>query len=242
MADEVFEHPRLIGMYDALEPDREDLHAYLAMASEFQASSVLDIGCGTGVFALLLSDRGVAVTGVDPASGSLAVAQAKPGAERVTWIHGDGTTLPALQVELATMTGNVAQAITSRSAWMATLTGIFSALRPGGRLVFETRDPARRAWEQWNRDVSLSDNWINGVGSVQHWVDVTEVRGQLVSFRWTWIFASDGAVLTSESTLRFRSRDEIEADLVACGYSVDEIRDAPDRPGMEFVFVARRPT
>ena len=24
-----------------------------------------------------------------------------------------------------------------------------SRLRPGGWLVFETRDPARRAWEQW---------------------------------------------------------------------------------------------
>jgi hypothetical protein len=66
------------------------------------------------------------------------------------------------------------------------------------------------------------------------------VRGQLVTFRWTWIFASDAAVLTSDSTLRFRSREELEADLVACGFSVDEVRDAPDRPGAEFVFVAGR--
>jgi SAM-dependent methyltransferase len=240
-ADAIFEHPRLVAIYDALEPDREDLHAYVAMASEFNANRVLDIGCGTGVFALLLADRGVAVTGVDPAAGSLNVAQAKPGAERVTWIHGDATRLPPLQVELATMTGNVAQAITSRSAWLGTLTGVYAALRPGGRLVFETRDPNRRAWEQWNRGASLSTIFIDGVGQVQHWVDVTEVCGQLVSFRWTWVFDSDGAVMTSDSTLRFRSRDEIEADLVACGYSVDEVRDAPDRPGVEFVFVARRP-
>jgi hypothetical protein len=51
---------------------------------------------------------------------------------------------------------------------------------------------------------------------------------------------SDGAVLTSDSTLRFRSRVEVEESLVDAGFVVDEVRDAPDRPGREFVFVARR--
>lgn len=37
------------------------------------------------------------MTGVDPAGGSLAVAHAKPGAERVRWVHGDATTLPPMQ-------------------------------------------------------------------------------------------------------------------------------------------------
>jgi hypothetical protein len=54
------------------------------------------------------------------------------------------------------------------------------------------------------------------------------------------VFASDGAVIESESTLRFRERDEVEADLRAHGYTVDEVRDAPDRPGREFVFFATR--
>jgi hypothetical protein len=46
--------------------------------------------------------------------------------------------------------------------------------------------------------------------------------------------------LTSDSTLRFRGRDEVEAALVTHGYAVDEVRGAPDRPGQEFVFFARR--
>jgi hypothetical protein len=40
--------------------------------------------------------------------------------------------------------------------------------------------------------------------------------------------------------LRFRERDEIQAALEAHGYVVDDIRGAPDRPGREFVFFARR--
>jgi hypothetical protein len=62
----------------------------------------------------------------------------------------------------------------------------------------------------------------------------------LVSFRYTYTFRVDGAVLTSDSTLRFRGRDEVESSLVACGYRVLDVREAPDRPGREFVFIAQR--
>lgn len=68
-----------------------------------------------------------------------------------------------------------------------------------------------------------------------------EVSWPLVTFRWTYIFAADGHVMTSDSTLRFRERNEIETDLAAQGYVVEDVRDAPDRPGREFVFLARRP-
>ena len=243
MPDAVFEHPRLVGIYDALDPDRSDLDVYAAVAvDELGARCVLDVGRGTGTFALLLADRGREVVGVDPAGGSLGVAKAKPGAERVRWVHGDATALPpGLGADLATMTGNVAQAIVDPGAWDATLRAVREALRPGGHLVFETRDPADRAWRRWNREASRSTTEIPGVGPVESWVEVTDVDGPLVSFRWTVVFAADGAVLTSDSTLRFRERAEVEADLAAHGYAVDEVRGAPDRPGREFVFFARRP-
>lgn len=240
MPDAIFEHPRLAAIYDQLDPDRSDLDLYAAVAGEVGAHRVLDVGCGTGTFALLLADRGLAVTGVDPAAASLDVARAKPGSERVRWIHGDATTLPPMQVDLATMTANVAQAIVEPGDWDRTLHGIHAALRPGGHLVFETRDPARRAWQEWNRAASHRITDIPGVGTVTSWVELIEVDEPLVTFRWTLVFASDGQVLTSDSTLRFRDRDEVEASLAAAGYVVDGVRDAPDRPGREFVFLASR--
>lgn len=239
--DALFEHPRLAAVYDALEADRGDLDAYLAMADELGARSVLDVGCGTGVLALLLAARGLEVTGVDPAGGSLDVARAKPGAERVTWLHGDATALPPLRVDLATMTGNVAQAIVDPGAWDGALRGVRAALRPGGRLVFETRDPATRAWEGWTREASHRVTEVEGVGAVETWSEVVDVSGPLVTFAGTWVFASDGAVLTSRSTLRFREREEVEADLARHGFVLDDVRGAPDRPGLELVFLARRP-
>ncbi|MFK4184144.1 class I SAM-dependent methyltransferase [Streptomyces sparsogenes] len=241
MADEEFRHPRLAAIYDPLDPDRRDLDAYLDLAKEFGARRVLDIGCGTGVFALLLADRGVEVVGVDPAEASLDVARGKPGSERVRWIRGDATALPPLRVDLASMTANVAQQIVDPDAWRGTLRGAYEALRPGGHLVFETRDPAKRAWEEWNREDSYRVTEIPGVGAVESWVEVFEVAGPLVSFRWHYVFAADGEVLRAESTLRFREREEVEADLAARGFALLEVRDAADRPGREFVFVAVRP-
>ncbi|MEU6124259.1 class I SAM-dependent methyltransferase [Streptomyces sp. NPDC047123] len=240
VVDEAFGNPRLAALYDVLDPDRGDLDAYLAMAEEFGARRVLDIGCGTGVFALLLAARGRDVVGVDPAAASLDVARAKPGAGRVRWLHGDATRLPPLAVDLATMTANVAQQITEPDAWRNTLRGAHAALRPGGRLVFETRDPARRAWQEWNRAATHTVTDVPGTGPVESWVEVTEVEGPLVRFRWTYTFTADGRVLTSDSTLRFRGREEVEADLAAQGYVVEPLRGAPDRPGRELVFVARR--
>jgi SAM-dependent methyltransferase len=255
MVDEHFEQARLVAIYDALDPDRRDLEPYLDLVAGLGARRVLDLGCGTGVFALLLAERGLDVIGVDPAGGSLDVARAKPGAERVRWIHGDAaslvftTSLPLIQVDVVTMTGNAAQAIIDPDEWQATLRGVYQVLKPSGSLVFETRDPAFRGWEEWTRAASERVTDIPGVGPVRTWVELTEVRLPLVSFRSHFVFESDEAAsrleasstLTSDSTLRFRERSEVEADLEACGLTVDDVRAAPDRPGREFVFLAHRP-
>jgi len=240
MVDAHYTEPRLAALYDPLDQDRSDLEVYAAMAAEFGARSVLDIGCGTGTFGCLLAARGFSVTGLDPALASLEVARSKPFADRVRWVHGFADALPPLRADLATMTGNVAQVFVPDGEWAAVLGAAFGALRPGGRLVFETRDPARKAWLGWNRADSYVRTVVPGVGGVRRWEEVTDVSGELVSFRSTYVFESDGAVLTSDSTLRFRSRDAMLASLAAAGFTVEEIRDAPDRPGLEFVFVASR--
>jgi SAM-dependent methyltransferase len=117
MADAVFGEPRLAAIYDAFEGERRvDLDHYLAIADELGARSLLDVGCGTGILARRGADRGMDVTGVDPAEASLDVARA----EKVRWLHGDATGLPELQVDLATMTANVAHVFLTGEAWAAT--------------------------------------------------------------------------------------------------------------------------
>ena len=91
LPDARFAHPRLAAIYDAIEPERPDLNAYLNLVSEVGARTVLDVGCGTGTFACMLALRGHEVTAADPAEASLAIARTKPGAEKVRWISGDAS-------------------------------------------------------------------------------------------------------------------------------------------------------
>jgi SAM-dependent methyltransferase len=241
MVDAIFSEPRLAAIYDCLDSDRSDLDVYASIVDELAARSVVDLGCGTGTFACLLANRGKEVTAVDPAEASIAVAQGKAGAERVRWLVGRAESLPALGVDLVTMTGNVAQVFVTDDDWMSTLRASFAALRPGGHLVFEVRDPVREAWRDWNREESHRRVDVAGIGTVETWVELTGVQLPLVAFRGTFVFEVDGSVLTSESTLRFRSDTQVLKSLSDAGFIIREIRDAPDRPWQELVFIAIRP-
>jgi SAM-dependent methyltransferase len=238
MPDQIFENHRLVAIYDYCDGQREDLEHYVAIVKEFGAKSVLDVGCGTGCFACRLVEEGINVTGLDPAQASIDFARHKLNSDRVQWIFGDASALPPINFDLAVMTGNVAQVFLTDDAWEASLLAIHKALCPEGLLVFEVRDPARRAWLEWTRENTYRRIEIPNIGGVEEWCNVTDVAGDLVSFRWTYVFETDGKMFTSDSTLRFREQATIEHSLKKSGYSVREVRGAPDRPGKEFVFIA----
>jgi hypothetical protein len=96
------------------------------------------------------------------------------------------------------------------------------------------------AWRAWDRAHTYVRTSLPGIGEFSTWTDVVSAEGEYVAFRSTTTFGTDGATLTSDSTLRFRSREALSESLSAAGFTVDEIRDAPDRPGLEWVFVAAR--
>lgn len=262
MADAIFEDPRLAAVYDPLDPDRSDLEVYAAIAvDELGARSALDIGCGTGTLASLLAERGLAVCAVDPARASVDVARGKPGAERVEWHVGTADALPPMAVDVAFMTANVAQVFLDDAAWHAVLVAARDRLRPGGTLVFESRRPERRAWLDWTPEATRQVVDVPHEGPVEDWVEVTAVEpavstaaaGEraktdasedadvLVTFVSPTVFHRDGHRIDSESTLRFRPRAAIERSLADAGLELADVRDAPDRPGREWVYLARRP-
>jgi ubiquinone/menaquinone biosynthesis C-methylase UbiE len=238
--DAAFADPRLAVLYDAVDDDRSDLDAYVALVAEVGARTVVDIGCGTGSLAarLTASSQGLHVVGVDPAAASLEVARAKVAPEQVTWVRGDATALLAssLRADLAVMTGNVAQVFVDDEDWHQTLAAAHAVLRPGGWLAFETRRPEVRDWENWGTTARTVDLPDGRTGLLR--TTVTTVALPLVTFESG--LEVDGEVLRSASTLRFRDRAEVASDLDAHGFDLVDVREAPDRPGKEMVFLARR--
>ncbi|MFC4068501.1 class I SAM-dependent DNA methyltransferase [Actinoplanes subglobosus] len=233
MPDVKFAHPRLAAVYDTFDSDRGDLDAYEDIVAELGAQRILDYGCGTGTLAARLAGSHQ-VTGFDPAAASLDIARTKSDA--VTWA-GDLAGLSGF--DLVLMTGNVAQVFLTDDDWAGVLTTVLGLLRPGGFLVFETRRPEYRVWDEWaHRAPDTRD--VPGVGPVRHDFQLTEVRLPTVSFRDTFTFG-DGQVLTSDSTLRFRDRNELDAGLTAAGFRITDVRQAPDRPGRERVFLCEKP-
>ncbi|SCG57129.1 class I SAM-dependent methyltransferase [Micromonospora inositola] len=213
---------RPAAIYDAENRWGRDDDFFLAAVDETPAARVLDLGCGTGRLTLALAAAGHTVTGVDPHRAALDAARAKPGADRVTWIEGTAEVLPEAAYDVAVLTSHVAQEIRAEDGWRRTLADLRRALVPGGRLVFDSRDPAARRWERWTphdsrRRVALPDGT-----AVEAWTELTEVRDGLVSFVHHYLLP-DGDELRSPGTLRFRTEAELRADLATAHFTVERI-------------------
>jgi ubiquinone/menaquinone biosynthesis C-methylase UbiE len=238
--DPIFSDVRLAKIYDDFDGERKDLIPYVEMIKELKAQNVIDFGCGTGSLALLLEKEDIDVVGIDPAAASIDAARLKSRADKVQWIVGGADQLTANSTDVVVMAGNTAQAIVEPALWDNTLDRMHFALRTNGRLLFETRNPDFQAWKKWNQETSFSSITIDSVGVVDGWVELIEVALPLISFRWTYVFHEDNTTLTSDSTIRFRTVEELKRDLTKHGFSIEDIREAPDRPGKEHVVIGRK--
>jgi SAM-dependent methyltransferase len=161
--------PRLVELYDRANPRGADTDFYIQLAADLNAHRILDVGCGTGLLTRELAVGDRQVIGVDPSAAMLAVARRQPGAERVHWIEGGSSRIGRPNADLVIMTGNVAQVFSSDSDWMTTLQDIHTALRPGGTLAFESRNPDAGAWKGWNRDATFSAS-DSPFGPIEEWL------------------------------------------------------------------------
>jgi SAM-dependent methyltransferase len=236
--------PRLVDLYDSANARGADTEFYVQLAAALNARLILDLGCGTGLLTRELAAEDRTVIGVDPAPAMLAYARRQPGAERVQWIEGDSSALGTPAADLVIMTGNVAQVFLEDSDWNQTLADIHAALRPGGHLAFESRNPADRAWERWNRQATFAtSNTPHGL--LEEWLELVSVADGIVTFTGHNHFLDTGERLVVPSQLRFRSQQELADSLGSNGFTVEHVygdwqRGPVTSASRVLVFIARR--
>ncbi len=236
---------RLVALYDPANTDRSDVAYYCAIADEIAAHTIIDLGCGTGSLTCALADGTRQITGIDPSGAMLAVARQRPGAGAVRWVTGTSANIGQPDADLVIMTGNVAQVFLDDDAWQTTLRHIFAAVRPGGWLAFESRNPEAREWEIWNRDQTFTRT-ATPMGVVQEWVTVTDVAGGCVHMQGYNVFENTGETVVATSILRFRTLNELQSSLNAAGFAIEQVcgnwqREPIHSTSPCIIVLARRP-
>ena len=218
--DRLYRDAALAQFYDLENGWAADFDCCLRLAAN--AQTVLDLGCGTGELAARLAE-GRRVVGVDPAAPMLDLARQRPGGSRVTWVQADARDLRLDQrFDLVLLTGHAFQVFLGDDDQAAVLAAIARHLAPGGRFVFDSRNPAAEAWRGWLPETSRRLLDHPRLGKVEAWNDATQDAATgIVTYQTFYRTVATGAVLNAESKIRFTGQEDLAARIDAAGLAVD---------------------
>jgi SAM-dependent methyltransferase len=129
------------GVYDEWYAEY-DSHAIEALADLARGGRALELGIGTGRFALPLSAKGVEVHGVDAASSMISRLQAKPGGDRIAITQGNFADVPVDgKFALVYIVFNTFFALSSQDEQVQCFRNVAAHLSHGGCFVIEAFVP-----------------------------------------------------------------------------------------------------
>ncbi|MFZ1057861.1 MAG: methyltransferase domain-containing protein [Candidatus Rokuibacteriota bacterium] len=130
--------------------DRLEKQAVFALVEPQRGDLVLDLSCGTGIYALALAQRGLRVVGADLSEPMLRLAQAKARQTGVgiAFVQADGSTLPFRPGTFDLVT--VILGLEFAAEPVKTLEEIRRILKPGATLVVAILNRSG-LWTLWRR-------------------------------------------------------------------------------------------
>lgn len=204
-------------LYDVLNPWGEGDAFYLDLVMD--ATTVLDVGCGTGSILKRARSGGHSdrLVGLDPDPDMLAVARQNEGIE---WVSGKAADIAwEDEFNLAIMSGNAFQCLVTDDEIATSLAAIHRSLVPGGRFAFDTRNPAAQAWLEW--DAMDSMKVVDPAGrelAIDY--DVLDVTDNLVTLTENTSTCDGRRLRTDRGTLRFVDHEVLDHLLTGAGFTI----------------------
>ncbi|WP_439815993.1 class I SAM-dependent DNA methyltransferase [Zavarzinia sp. CC-PAN008] len=221
MSEALYNDPAFARFYDAENGWAADTAACVALGAGL--TSILDLGCGTGLLATALAECAPRVVGVDPAAAMLDIARGRAGGDRVTWVEGDARALDlgGERFDLVVMTGHAFQVFLTPADRLAVLRTIARHLGEGGRFIFDSRNPLREAWRAWTPEQTRSLFHHDDLGRVTSWNDVAcdDATG-IVTYR-TFYQVGGAEPQVTDAAIAFPPREEIAALIAEAGLGVE---------------------
>jgi hypothetical protein len=121
---------------------------------------------------------------------------------------------------LVLCTGNTIMHL-DRDELTTALSRISGALRTGGVLSFESRNPSAREWERWTREATYGQR-DTSLGRLTEWIEVTNVSGERVTFDAHNVLPT-GEDRVYTSVLYFRDADAFRTALHDKGFDDIEV-------------------
>lgn len=248
-----FNDPRLVAVYNTVCALGDEKQFYIKLAKDLSVKTIVDLGSGTGLLTIELANLGYQMIGVEPSHLMLEVARKNSKGSNIEWIQGDARSLKEFNADLAIMTGHVAQFHLEDEVWQKALDSIYKALKPGGYLAFESRNPAVQPWnkeDQTNNTDWYAPNFHKTFndpikGEIEYRSKLLKVDGEFVLSEGHYLFTKTGEELTSRNELRFRTREEITKSLEQAGFTIEKVygnwdgSNATDE-SPEMIFVAKK--
>jgi SAM-dependent methyltransferase len=197
---------------------------YLSLAEEF-GGPILDIACGTGLYALPMAQSGFEVTSIDLAKPMLEYARQKAGLQNlsVEFVHADARDFwLGKQFQFAFMTGNAFQMFLTRADQDELLKSVKRHLFPNGVFAFETRNPSGHHLETQ----LLEEDWFayqNIHGQDVQVSGIQEYDPQTQIMHWTTFrrFVETRALInTTRIDCKFTSCEDLNELLCENGFTV----------------------
>lgn len=223
MTSTQFSNPLLVATYDALNTLGDDSEFFCQLAKKLSASTIIDLGCGTGLLTCELAKRGHKMIGVEPAGAMLDIARHKLYGNQIQWIEGGYEKFDGLKADMVLLTSHVAQFFLDDNEWQSMLKAAYKALNPGGNIVFDSRTPIFPPYQTWPTEASPRRVEDPAVGPIDWWYKLLEIKDNHVHYQLYYHFINSDNTVVSTDELIFRSREELAKSLENAGFKVETV-------------------